>query len=774
MADTQNIPWIKWKHSLTETTESKRGARTLLQPGFCDELAGADMRTPGGLKPIPGLNLQRDLGSSSANGNTYTLNLVAGDLIRNVFPITFHVGTDTILSGFVVRYTIGGITKVVVEYFDGTHWRITVIHTALTGTQITNQMDVVTAGRLVYIFIGGMEPRMFYCSDLTTPVLVSDTGPGEKPTEAILNVDASPSGSLCSMPIEIPAGTYSVCYQLKNTVTGRLSGLSQLATVDVGAFPVVDEASVPAYLFIGIDGIDINKYNQVKIYRSIRIEVAGTVMANTLMFLEKQLDLVQGAPTDCGNVASGSLTTPHRVELTDEQLLLQEVYDNKALFDEDMPKASAAAIYQGTLYTAQTAENTNEPSKVGELRWSSPVNVSPELFPPLNRWVSDESNDVPIRFIKVADALFGLGRNNLFVVMKQGRLVTIQETHQGNGVVGQFAASSYMGEGFIITSTGLMSIDRSGASQAYSAVDKILHEDWVSTRNQVYLTSDPPTGILSMLNPATKEIVCLWTNSRAVSEIHHANFVCAGYGTVPGESIKRTMYITPSGKVMVFDYARSKSKISMLENGGVTTTSTTGTSTGVTIADNGNSFTTTQLRDCYIAVISGASIGEERRVIAAGGSGPWTLVLESAVTLASGDKILVSPVVFSARTWPAGMSEDGGLRDDFRGRTIQSIGAQFFEVSGGLKDDPDVAKYKASVYKGNSGSSSVSAYPLDGSSATVVSVKDGANNWYARMGTTGVQGSVLVPEIRVLACDLDFRLIGLSSMGAIEKADNRT
>lgn len=152
------------------------------------------------------------------------------------------------------------------------------------------------------------------------------------------------------------------------------------------------------------------------------------------------------------------------------------------------------------------------------------------------------------------------------------------------------------------------------------------------------------------------------------------------------------------------------------------------------------------------------------------------------------DIVGMSPIYFQWTGSPVGLNDEegnqfGSLEDFFRIRHAKSIGCAFTDVdlsSLGTADQIG-ARYTGLVYRGAEDAEveEVQTRDLDGN--LVTSLVDHEATYYAGFGTPvspssgrhGVDGSVLVPGIRILCPDVDYRLVGVVVDGSIRATFRR-
>lgn len=809
-----------WRYPVSEVTLDRRVKRTAVRPSFCPRLVGCDMRVQGALAPHPGFKDIHTLGSDLADNETQLVPTQVSDC----HAFTIQVAALTSIRGWVVRGTVSGSPAIWIEYYDSlggvskqdqsgtsltdaTGWR-TVLLTLSGGTA---KMDVVVNGRLVYVFREGIDPILFFI-DLDGSTykerVRTDTGPGARPPKldfALYNPTGAPDEAV------LEAGTYSLAYQLYDSKTGRLSALSEIAEItednfgqpvatpllggDVGepceGFDPDDPASVatcpytferpkkrlvvqPSTSLNSILGSAPYRYDQVFLYRSVRVEAVGGTYNGTVLFRDQ---IITSLP----------LTSPNfeeQYQLNDLALTFQDRYNDKAEFDEDMPKAGAAAMLDNTLFTGPDKSGSTVGRGVGELRWSTLAEPSVELFPADNRYVPRKVNDEIIRFVRLGDFLVGLSTTKQYFILKQGLVLAVREVHEGFGITGQKAACVVGSSIFMVTPQGMVEVDAGGNLRAISVVDELLlgQGDWASTVANVVGVYDPPMGCMVFLNPSAEQAVCYWMNTRSVSELEHCTFSTACAGQVPSdaEDGERAMFVTPAGRIMRFDHTYSKSpRYSFFDLGaGDYNFSANAQTSGATtvVASSGTVPSTAKLKGAKLVFTTGARKGEAYTVSSVSSS---TITLASALAgaVAAGDRFTLSPVVFRVMGWPLGLyAEDGTYMgtDLFRRRIATTVGCSFGDVTGQSAAGDRI--FQARVYRGLESSALATGEVQLGGGGAATSVVEGTGQAWAPLGQGegkpyGASGALLFPEILIQVSDLHFQLLGFSVDGSIEDTD---
>jgi hypothetical protein len=277
-----------------------------------------------------------------------------------VRSVTIRTGAQDLTGGFVYR-------KGTSIYFKRLVPTVAVGAVELkAGVSATAQMDVAVYGRLVYVFVQGEEPFLFYFNG-TTPVVVYDTGPGANPTlnspdqtvtlgtltgegGQIVLTNQRPDSFVSPLGLgqnqaasvvtvrSLSPGNYTFAYQLYDSRSGRWGQLSKVAVADSTAFgryqttgtvvgsgapgsggvnaitSVTGAAQESRFAAIEI-AYDTAKWDTAYVYRSVRTESAGGTTAAALLLLDRIITLsayrAYDWPTSSGisGFGSGSGTT---------------------------------------------------------------------------------------------------------------------------------------------------------------------------------------------------------------------------------------------------------------------------------------------------------------------------------------------------------------------------------------------------------------------------------------------------------------------------------
>jgi len=154
--------------------------------------------------------------------------------------------------------------------------------------------------------------------------------------------------------------------------------------------------------------------------------------------------------------------------------------------------------------------------------------------------------------------------------------------------------------------------------------------------------------------------------------------------------------------------------------------------------------------------------------------------VDSALTLKKGDVVAVSPILFEIEmpSFSVGGAGDQDIAGQYlRRRILQSIRAVFEDVENSktVYDGVYGATYEGLVWKANRDTVASEAFATDENREVAEAVADAMVKYEAvlRSGdgigeTEGVDGVSLVPGVRVVVADLDFRLVSVLVTGTME------
>lgn len=573
----------EWTYPLLKTTQDKAAARVAVQQPNSYQLRGVDGQLNDGQRVAPGFQVIHELMSATNTGRE----------VEDVFSFKMLVGTGTYAYGFVYRLNVTTTSSTVyIDYYVLAE-REWFTQQLVGGTKPSKQfgatasgrdMSIAVQGRLLYVFVEGENPVLFYL-DPTTPFAANvntNPGPGLKP-EYIKNADGDIAiGGLTTIPDadrpcraalhliqQAPSvlsggavvlnqtdddvktllpGDYAFGYMLHDSQTGRWSAFSEIAEVRTDDFsPIADlsstsvDESIPFNLYAALELVyDPALFNQAYVYRSVRVQGAGSTFTASILHLDGVIDLED---YDSGVTASGTLDHSfYYYELEDKELVSQDIYLDDVLHDERMPKGGSSYFYENTMLVSQvrgsTPSSTEEDRKgddesgVGETRWSSLSFASAELFPPSNRYVPETPGNPILKFCRAGPNMVGFAVDRQYLVRKEYNTLRFYPVHEGYGILGNKGADSVGSMVYFVTPKGLKSVDSNAEINNVQYADEVIIDRWPrSSLKYVSVAYDPTLSCLFVHNNVEMETLCFWFNTYKHTELADVNFhqVFRGY-----------------------------------------------------------------------------------------------------------------------------------------------------------------------------------------------------------------------------------------------------
>ena len=447
----------------------------------------------------------------------------------------------------------------------------------------TAPMDVVSMGKYVITFVQGEKPRVFYMDffdndgDASTDEVLTHTvvngGPGPRHEEhEYPNVGDANFGRTTDDPLSLPlvfqlfattnnpttelgtgysaeykarnfkkldfgaSGDYSFAFYLHNSQTGRRSPLSEIAQYRKG-----DERTELSARYAGITfEADTSKYDQIYLFRSAKLQSVGGTYSGSILHLDGITNF-----SDLGDDAAGVTNDPAtdytetnikkftvHYELDDIALVMQDTHLERILMDEEMPRGSTAVGFENSLLvadptnesTVSTQDISDRIRNVGEIRWSSLTEKSPELFPINNKYVPEVFQNKVMRLVKTGEFAVGFSSDRLYHIRRSGTFIKIEDLHAGFGLAGRDACAPVGPLCYYISNKGMKAVANNGQLDDIQSLDNLLLEDWYEDLESIRMAFDPYSACLFVLNPNKEQTVCMWFATGRVTEIHDTVF----------------------------------------------------------------------------------------------------------------------------------------------------------------------------------------------------------------------------------------------------------
>lgn len=686
------------------------------------------------------------------------------------------------------------------------------------------QMNVVAVGRFIYVFIEGTRPVLFFVNGEAPydQTIEDQTGPGKRPTlkspenmsslgsivstgvddrpaaGGIYLTTTPPSGLMLGLGTGtsssdgtitgqkdancrfLEPGDYSFAFQLLDSVTGRKSALSEVAQARkedfaTGSSTLTAAPQISKYAALEIC-YDRTLFDQALVWRSVKTQDAGGIFVANILLLDRIINLDEFKTS---NSISSSSSGEERLsqsiyyyELEDKQLVFQDTFQDETTFDEKMPYGGSAHWFDNTMLVSkirsQAPSTEVEPRGedsfrgIGETRYSSVYEYSPELFPPSNRLNPSLPSNNILLFRQIGQTVVGFSKDRQYLFRKDGTFLRMVEIHEGFGVINDKAADSVGSMVYFVTTKGVKSVDVSGQLDTVQAINHTILNSWSTSLASVSCAHDAGMSSFFVFNSEMDELVIFCMNTGKVCRIEDCPFEGVFRGVWPdnftwdfeelrandgignetyrNQLVSRAMFWTnPSLSVYcpvyLVDYTRQRLKgygpgaaerqITLLPVDGdavweVHVAFTMGTDLYLK-ADSSKLLALSAYlapgaieyrHKVYVVWSANRSlIGRSATISFSQATSPRSLRLVSGEAsalygLAAGDIVAISPVVFRWVGTPLWVPTPGpidGKEPDFHQlKSVESILCAFCDVSGSsLTENHPVNRYAGLLFRGN-------------------------------------------------------------------------
>lgn len=636
-------------------------------------------------------------------------------------------------------------------------------------------------------------------------------------------------------------GDYVFSYFGYDSKTGRKSAISEVSQVQEETFTQIAAATSElsedrTVLYAVLElAYDPSKFDQLYVFRSVKVQDAGGTLVARNQHLEAIIDLEE---YHTNRNQTGGQWAGHQYKhvcywykVEDKQLIYQDMYVDEPLFDEEMPKGGAATFYNNTMFVSKI----NDPGPystvdavrvddgiraIGEMRWSSTYNYSPELFSPSARYVPSVPTSEVISFRTTGPNLIGFALDGLYHMRKEGNAFKAQPMHDGFGIVSQKALAS-MGSAIIyMTPKGLKQVTSNGELSDLAVMDYLVMNDWAGQLSSISMSYDPMLSVLTILNPLTEQMGCIWMNTLMFTEVNDAVFTETEQGVWPrtysdysSSLTPRSMYLQNSPgttasdivpgfkpRIYVIDHDRSRTvdagndagsaRVTTLPisgNSRLTVSSVSGST--LTIDAAAGTFSTgSSLCGAYVYVLSSSSesfIGAKAKIVEVLSTTQVRLASTDLSGLPATSRIGISPVFFQ---WVgANIPMLAASGEQYAGaefnviRQLHALGCSFVDVETPIDTGTETfnnatdAKFEALAFRGTSNTTYATGLARDTSGNFIRTIEDFESIDWAPYGwqnstalpALGVRGSSLSPGVRIYCPDVDYRLLSVVTKATI-------
>lgn len=588
------------------------------------------------------------------------------------------------------------------------------------------------------------------------------------------------------------SGSYGFAVQFLDSTTGRKSQISEIAYLEVPkngtsdqSLPIMVRVWFPSYYTGGawVRGVGSTAgiYDKALIYRTVNQGTGGTLYGSGPL----HLDSIITAP------ASTAMVTPDGVNLrvSDTQLVYQDTFAGRTRSDNVPPQGGVAQFLGSTLFVSRVLDNTataltdsvtgvtppNPPPGVGDLRWSTTLDVQPENFSQFSRWVPQTPGNEIIAMRRVGMSMLGFSTDRMYKISRADSFIKVEEMHVGYGVAGKDALEAIGTMTYLVSGAGLKAISADGQLEDVTSLDTLLNVDWASSKSNLKMAFDATGQCLHILKPSVNgpdgEAACMWFGTNRITMLKDLPFkhMRSGNWIVSSKNVRRSLFVkrhNGSGTYGVYmvDYERTLPGTNLCggtaRNVSFGPVSPPGPKPAPPLTPTVYEFdcaaysldgTMTRTTVAHMADVGNASVYANTN---------WS----------------VAPILFR---WTGGnigfqmQPDQPEFKDFFRQKQVTNAAA-YVELLGPVSEPEFTQSWCAEVYEGTSDVPIYTATPVNQSGVQVSTINYVGNEMpRAPFGQHGVMGASLSPSFVFPVCGVDIKLLAFSLTGRILDTQRR-
>lgn len=544
---------------------------------------------------------------------------------------------------------------------------------------------------------------------------------------------------------------------------------------------------------------DSVKYDSVYLYRSVQGESNSILHQDALVLLDDY------EATDQTGMTGDFKRAYYFYQLPDPVLSSQQTFLGDSLFyEEDMPQAGAALLYDGCALFGKIGGFDTESAGLGFIRWSNTYDVTPEQVAPANEYPLSSPTEEIIGFARAGSNVIAYSSVGLYHIRKEGFIIKVTPLQVGYGSPSNRGVCSVGSECYVIAESGLKLLGTMGDVANVEVMDNLIQSQWAGQVSSVQLAYDATSETVWIFNPLRETAGILWNRTSEFTELFDLNFEHVREGRVPSSWEEdnrklqpRAVFVQkvlplgdagdPKWRVLVVDYGREKEQRHLLDvNNPSLLFTLTSIATTNTLLGSAGSFnkTTGRLEGAKVYVLNGTRAGLSATIKRVVADNLLEMEDDTLAGVLEDTRMGISPVYLRWTGHGCGILSE---QQEFEGtpvspydysrlRSVEAIGCVFSDVSGtATTSGRDDARFAADVYRGNAevsvnGDAAYRTFPTASNGDQVDSVVDGPGVHWARAnvlgGEGGITGSSLFPTIQIFVPDLDYTLLNVLVRGS--------
>lgn len=597
--------------------------RTRIPKGMMEEAIGIDGRFRGSYRNFPGFVRIKKLQVGAVDISSVNFFHVVDA------PQPAGTGGNYRVRGYIVRH---GTTITFFRYKESSStWDTLTVASAIS---TTCKIGVTVYGSMIIVVLDDAAgtAKIFQ----STAAAVSDFSAAAWATEgAAPDYDA---GGDADVGGYMRYGRYMFAYRYVDETTGGPGTTSNMSGVLIHD---ISDTEYDTHL-IGIKRPAAQTppaaATHVELYRSISVEVAGSVYEGGVLYKEKKIA-----------IAAWTTGTIHTMgTLSDEQLVMEDRLDPVLDTVGTAPRTAIIHTHQGVLFM----EGENGES----IRWSNVRKGQPENFNALNKYPMSPSSGRMLKIITADDNVYVLCESSIYKLTLAGTRILIKRAHANFGLASYRAIDTLGPDVVFMAGNGLAVLNGgSGEILGVTSSRRIVDlEGWTS--GTIHIATDAALGVTFVLGgnypgitddeEAGDGCILLWHETKVMNMlVGMGGFVAAAGGTHPENGgADRAQFITSDGIVVTPNLDLTVAPTMLGVAGTVNGTTTSGGTTN--LVDSTAAFDATAVGARVYLIDSDAATYTVRKV-KTWNSGTSLELMDlsgNAVTVAVDTKYTISPV----------------------------------------------------------------------------------------------------------------------------------
>lgn len=205
----------------------------------------------------------------------------------------------------------------------------------------------------------------------------------------------------------------------------------------------------------------------------------------------------------------------------------------------------ATSVITGVSGSKFSTTTTNSSNVV--VQWSDPTSVAPEMFNPVNSYITRLDARKPFALVTCGDFVLAVGSGPVVRFRLNGSFVEVVELTKGLELVSNKAAVEVRGSLLAVTKSGVFEVEpASGTVTPLGAVNRLMRDFWGATASAVKCVFDETMDVVYLVNTTNKTAIKLWIEKQRLTQLEDFPYTFLCQQIINGS--KRAVFITEQGR----------------------------------------------------------------------------------------------------------------------------------------------------------------------------------------------------------------------------------